>query len=62
MQSPDWVMYPEAKAYHKDQAKSSRKQSSNTKLLEMLKRMKQGMLERDIQLKAQLEKIDQYLE
>ena len=56
--SSDLVMYLEAEAYQKDQAESSSQQSSNAELLEMLKRMEQGFLERDIQLKAFLEKKD----
>ena len=50
--SLDWVMYPEDIAYQKDQVESSSQQRNNAELLEIMKRIKQGMLERDIQLKA----------
>ena len=56
--SPDWVMYLEVEAYQREQAKSSRKHSSNLELLKVLKRLEQGKLEKDLQLKAQLEKRD----
>ena len=54
----DWVMYSEAQDYQKDKNESSSQQSSNAELLEMLKIMEQGLLERDIQLKSHLEKRD----
>ena len=60
--SLDWVVYLEVAAYQKDQAKSSSQQISNVELLEIMKRLEQGMLERDIQLKSQLEKKYQYFE
>ena len=60
--SPDWVMYPEAEAYQKDQVESSSQQSSNAELFNMLKRIEQGLLKSDIQLRAHMEKRDQYFE
>ena len=60
--SPDWVMYLEVEAYQREQAMSSRKHNSNLELLKMLKRLEQGKLERDLQLKAQLEKRDRYFD
>ena len=50
--NPNWVIYPEADAYQNEQDEISRQQGNNSELLEKLKKMEQGMLERDIQLKA----------
>ena len=54
--SLDWVMSIEVVANQNEQAGSSRKQGNNSEILEMLRIMEQGKLERDIQLSAQSKK------
>ena len=47
---------------HQEQAKSSERPSNNTKLMEMLKAMRQEMQEMDKQLKIQLQLRDEYMD
>ena len=48
------MIEPDIEAYQREQGESSRKQGNNSELIEMLRNMEKGMLERDSQLKAQL--------
>ena len=50
--SPVWNLSPDVKEYHNEQDESSRQQSSNVDVMEMLASMEQNMKERDSQLKA----------
>ena len=47
---------------HQEHAEGSEPLRNNSAILEMLNAMKQGMKERDTQLKLQLQLIDKYIE
>ena len=49
-----WNLSPDVREYHQGPAGSSRQQSNNADIMDMLVRMEQRMKERDDQLKAQL--------
>ena len=53
---------PPTEAYHNKQIESSRKQSNNGDVMEMLAIMEQNMKERDAQLRAKLQIRDQYFD
>ena len=52
--SPIWNLSPDVREYHQGQVASLEQQSNSMEVLEMLKRMEQGMSERDNQMKLQL--------
>ena len=52
--SPIWNVSLDVREIHQEPAESSRKQSNNTELMEMLRVMRQEMQERDKQLNVQL--------
>ena len=60
--SLDWMIEPNAKAYQGEQPESSRQHShiNNSELMEMLRKMDKRMLERDNQMRAQLQMRDQF--
>ena len=62
--SPDWMIEPNVKAYQGKQLEISRQHShnSNSELMEMLRKMDQRMLERDNQLRTQLQMRDQFFD
>ena len=60
--SPDWMIEPEVETYQDEQGGSSRQQGSNSKLMEMLKIMEHNMIERDSQLRNQLQIRDKYFD
>ena len=53
---------PDIEAYQREQGENSRQQGNNSKLMEMIRKMEQGMLEIDSKLKAQLQMRDQFFE
>ena len=53
------MIEPDTEAYQREQGECSRKQGRNSELMEMLRKMEKDMLERDSQLKAQLQIRDQ---
>ena len=60
--SPDWLIETNTDAHQRKHGENSRQQSSNSDLMDMLRKMEHKMQERDAQLKIQLEMRDQYLE
>ena len=60
--SPICNLSPNVREIHQETAESSRKQSSNPEVMEMLKFMRQDMQERDRQLKIQLQLRDEYMD
>ena len=58
----DWMHKPPIKAYHNEHAESSGQQGSNAKLIEIMKRMEQNMIERDNKFRAQLQMRDEYFD
>ena len=60
--SPSCVSSIEPEAYQREQAESLGQQGNNSKIVDMIRKMDQRMLERDIQLRAQLKERDQYFE
>ena len=60
--SPRWNLSPDVREYNQDPSRSLRQQSSNSNIMDMLRRMKQGMQERDQQLKLQLQLRDEYMD
>ena len=60
--SPIWNPSPNVKECHQGRTESSGQQSNNIEVLDILKRMEQGMRERDKQLKLQLQLRDEYLD
>ena len=56
------TLSPNVRQAHQEQAGSSNNQSNNAELMEMLRAMRQGMQERDSQLKVQLQLIDEYMD
>ena len=60
--SPFLNLSPDVREIHQEQVESSRQQSKNVELMEMLKVMREEMQERDRQLKIQLQLRDEYIE
>ena len=60
--SPRWNLSPYVREYNQELAGSSRKQSSNSEIMDMLRRIEQGMQERDQYLKLQLQLRDEYID
>ena len=60
--SPVWNLSLEERDYHHEQAESSRQQSNNQEILGMLKRMEEGMKERENQLRQELKERDIFLD
>ena len=60
--SPIWNLSLDAKEYHQEPARSSKQQSNNANIMDMLVRMEQRMKEIYDQLKAQLQLKDEYLD
>ena len=60
--SPILVVSQEVREIHQEQVESSRQQSNNAEVMEMLKVMKQEMQERNIQLKIQLQLRNEYMD
>ena len=60
--SPIWNLSLDAREYHQEPARSSKKQSNNENIMDMLVRMEQRMKEIYDQLKAQLQLKDEYLD
>ena len=56
------MIKPDTTSYQEEQVESSKKSGNSSELIEMIRKMEQGMFERDSQLKAHLEKRDQYFE
>ena len=60
--SPILTVSLDLRQIHQEQAKSSKRLSNNTKLMEILKAMRQEMQEMDKQLKIQLQLRDEYMD
>ena len=60
--SPIWNPSPDAKDYNQEQVGRSGQQSNTIDIMEMLRKIKQGMQERDQQLKLQLQLRDEYMD
>ena len=60
--SPILIVSPEVRETHQEPTESSRQQSNNAEVMEMLKVMRQEMQERDKQLKIQLQLRDEYMD
>ena len=60
--SPRWNLSPDVRECNQELARSSGQQSSNSDIMDMLRRMKQGMQERDQQLKLELQLRDEYMD
>ena len=60
--SPIWNLSPNMRDCQQEPAGSSRQQSSNTEMMEMLKQMRQEMQEREKELKLQLQLRDEYMD
>ena len=60
--SPILIVSPEVREIHQELVESSRQQSNNVEVMEMLRVMRQEMQERDKQLKIQLQLRDEYMD
>ena len=60
--SPIWNLSLDVREIHQGPAESSRQQSNNVEIMEMLKVMRQEMQERDRQLKIQLQLRYEYMD
>ena len=57
-----WNLSPYAREYQQELVESSRQESNNVDITDMLLRMEKSMRERDNQLNLQLHLIDEYLD
>ena len=60
--SPIWNLSSDVREYHQGPIESSRQRSNSMEVLEILKKMKKDMRERDNQLKLQLQLRDDYMD
>ena len=60
--SPILTLSPYVRQAHQEQAGSSKHRSNNTKLVDMLRAMRQEMQERDSQLRFLLQLRDEYMD
>ena len=60
--SPIWNPSPDVRDYNQEPAGSSRQQSNRLDIMEMLRKIEQGMQERDRYLKLQLQLRYEYMD